>query len=393
MKKILVGAMLVLGAALVSAGAVADHVRTSAALFEPQDQRVAHAPLSDSAFAGLISRVSEPGGFFDSDNLISNETGYLHPLPKMAALGVNGGVYMGVGPDQNYSYIAAVRPEIAFMIDIRRDAALQHLLYKELMTRARNRMEYLCLLFGKPVPADIFTWSTRSLPAILDQVERIRPSRALFDSTVALVRKSLAEKAHTVSAGELSTIEYIHHEFYTYGLALQYSSLNRRSGRNYPTFRSLLLERDVNGDQAGFLASEDRFQFVKSMHARNLIVPVTGNLAGKHAVREIGSYARERSLTVSAMYVSNVEYYLSREGTFPAFADNVVSLPRNSRSVIIRSVFDNTGYMRSSTRSGFGTAFSEQLLGTVDAFVSTHHAGGYRAYGDVVTKGLLPLRE
>ena len=97
----------------------------------------------DSAFAKLVQRLSEPGGYFDSDNLISNETSYLHVLDGMRRLKVQGGAYIGVGPDQNFSYIAAVRPNIAFMIDIRRDNLLEHLLFKSLFAMSRNRVEYL----------------------------------------------------------------------------------------------------------------------------------------------------------------------------------------------------------------------------------------------------------
>ena len=98
------------------------------------------------SFASLSARLSEQGGYFDSDNLISNETSYLHVMPKLRELGVSGGVYIGVGPDQSFSYIAKIRPKMAIMIDIRRDNLLQHLLYKALFSRARNRVEYLCLV-------------------------------------------------------------------------------------------------------------------------------------------------------------------------------------------------------------------------------------------------------
>ena len=105
----------------------------------PSRPRIERAPaqavapaLSDSAFAALVARISEPGGYFDSDNLISNESSYLHVLGAMRRLGVAGGAYVGVGPDQNFSYIAQVRPRIAFIIDIRRDNLLQHLLFKSL---------------------------------------------------------------------------------------------------------------------------------------------------------------------------------------------------------------------------------------------------------------------
>ena len=79
----------------------------------------------DSSFAVLVERLSEPGGYFDTDNLISNETSYLHVIGELEELGVSGGAYIGVGPDQNFSYIAHVRPRIAFIIDIRRDNLLK----------------------------------------------------------------------------------------------------------------------------------------------------------------------------------------------------------------------------------------------------------------------------
>src|ERR671938_477777 len=124
------------------------------------------------AFAALSLRLSEPGGYFDSDNLISNETSYQHVLIKMRELGVAGGVYLGVGPDQNFTYIARIRPRMAIIIDIRRDNLLQHLLFKALFGRARNRIEYLCLFFGKPFPKTK-GWEQRSIKEMLEYLDSV----------------------------------------------------------------------------------------------------------------------------------------------------------------------------------------------------------------------------
>ena len=78
------------------------------------------------SFAALSEQLSEPNGEFDTDNLISNESSYLHVMPTLEQAGVSGGVYIGVGPDQNFSYIARIRPSAAFIIDIRRDNMLMH---------------------------------------------------------------------------------------------------------------------------------------------------------------------------------------------------------------------------------------------------------------------------
>src|SRR6185436_19334302 len=116
-------------------------------------------------------RLSEPAGYFPSENVVSNETSYLHVLDAMRRIGVKGGAYIGVGPDQNFSYVAAIRPEVAFMFDIRRDAMLEHQLFKAVFAMSRNRLEYLCVLTAKPAPANVTAWkdsSIKSLIALLD---------------------------------------------------------------------------------------------------------------------------------------------------------------------------------------------------------------------------------
>src|SRR5690242_4740074 len=100
-------------AILTGSFAVGSATRTSTRTAYASSLAPASTPV-DSAFARLVQRLSEPGGYFDSDNLISNETSYLHVLDGMRRLKVQGGAYIGVGPDQNFSYIAAVHPNIAF---------------------------------------------------------------------------------------------------------------------------------------------------------------------------------------------------------------------------------------------------------------------------------------
>ena len=112
--------------------------------------------VADTTFAGLITALSEPGGFFDTDNLISNESSYLHAIDALEDRQVTGGVYLGVGPSQNFAYIAHIKPSLAFIVDIRRDNLLEHLLFKALFARAENRVTFLAGLFGvRPPPVAI----------------------------------------------------------------------------------------------------------------------------------------------------------------------------------------------------------------------------------------------
>jgi hypothetical protein len=346
--------------------------------------------LSDSAFAALSARISEPGGFFDSDNLISNESSYLHVLGAMRRLGVAGGAYVGVGPDQSFSYIAQVRPRIAFIIDIRRDNLLQHLLFKALFEMSRNRVEYLALLTGRAVPNDVTKWKGRSIKDIVEHLEKAPPDPDQFETSRAMIHTKVRRYGIPLTPAEVQNIDRIHQAFFDAGLDLRFTSLGRPPRAYYPTLKTLILEHDLAGKQLAFLATEDDFQFVKSLEARNLVVPVVGNLAGDHALREIGKVMTERGEKLSALYVSNVEFYLMREGTFDAFAASVRALPHDSRSVIIRSYFGG-GFYGSHPQSVPGY-FSTQLLQTVDTFVSESTRGGYATYMDLVSKHNLELK-
>ena len=346
--------------------------------------------LSDSAFAALSARVSEPGGYFDSDNLISNESSYLHVLGAMRRIGVSGGTYIGVGPDQNFSYIAQVRPKLAFIIDIRRDNLLQHLLFKSLFELARNRVEYLALLTGRAVPNDVAKFNRRSIADVVEAVDQSQPDPDQFETTRTMVREKVKKYGIPVTAAELETIERIHKAFFDAGLDLRFTSLGRAPRPYYPTLRMLLLEKDLTGKQQTYLASEDDFQFVKSLQARNLVVPVVGNLAGGHALPEIGKVMATRGDKLSALYVSNVEFYLMREATFDGYAATVRALPHDTRSVIIRSYFGG-GFYGPHPQSVPGY-FSTQLLQTVDTFVSESARGGYSTYMDLVSKHNVPLK-
>src|SRR5262249_43942862 len=76
--------------------------------------------LSDQEFWKMSSDFSEPDGSFRSDNLLSNESYFQYVIPELNGTAKSGQVYMGVGPEQNFTYIAALKPKMVFIVDIRR---------------------------------------------------------------------------------------------------------------------------------------------------------------------------------------------------------------------------------------------------------------------------------
>src|SRR3989442_12944875 len=88
------------------------------------------ARINDQAFWHLVVDFSEAGGFFRSDNLVSNETTFQHVIPELRKRTRAAGVYLGVGPDQNFTHILAIQPKLAFIFDFRRQNILLHLMSK-----------------------------------------------------------------------------------------------------------------------------------------------------------------------------------------------------------------------------------------------------------------------
>src|SRR6185436_8313343 len=155
---------------------------------------------SPSPFAAQIASLSEPGGYFDTDNLISNERSYLQVLQDLRRRNVRGGAYIGVGPDQNFTYIAEIRPTVAFIVDVRRDNLLLHLLFKALFELSRTRVEYLAQLTGRPVPADIDAWKAAPVDRIVKLIDGPAAAPAAIDAMRRRADEAIARTGVPVTA-------------------------------------------------------------------------------------------------------------------------------------------------------------------------------------------------
>ena len=371
------GALLLLALGAAGCGADARPAPADAAPDgRPGTADTAAPAIPDSAFGALVEALSEPGGYFDTDNLISNESSYLHVMGELERRGVRGGVYLGVGPGQNFSYMAAIRPELAFLVDVRRDNLLQHLWYKALFERSGTRLDYLCLMVGRACGG---ASETLELEAVVRRVDAAPPVDTL-DALIAAVAAHAADAGVALTAGDRSAIRSIHRRFARAGLDLRFNTHGRTPRPDYPTLRRLILERDRAGDPAGYLVAENDYRYLRALQEANRVVPVVGDLAGDHAIRAIGREVERRGREVSAFYVSNVEFYLFGEGTFSRWIANLASLPLADRSVVIRSYFNR---FRTIPESVPGYA-STQLLERAPALLADWEEGRVRSYADLV---------
>jgi len=332
-----------------------------------------------SAFGTAIATLSEPGGYFDTDNLISNEWSYQQVLPDLQRRNVRGGAYVGVGPDQNFTYIAATRPTVAYIVDIRRDNVLLHLLFKAIFHHARTRVEYLALLFGRAAPADLDTWRAADVDKLARYVETAPKTdmaalRLHIDATIRGF-------GVTLSADEVRTIAGFHQRFAEAGLSLRFQSAGRPPQWNYPTYRDLLTDSDSTGRRGSFLATEDAYQFVRGLEERDLVIPLVGDLSGPSALANVGKAIAQRGEKLSAFYVSNVEFYLFRDGSFGRFVANLTRIPHAGNAVLIRSFF---GPARLTPARPGDNSVSQ--LQTVDDLLRDVAAGKVRSYGDLAVR-------
>jgi hypothetical protein len=333
------------------------------------------ARLSDREFWQLIERFSEPDGYFDSDNLVSNEDTFQSVIPDLTARVRRGGVYLGVGPDQNFTYILAVEPKLALITDVRRGNLHVHLMYKAAIELSADRADFLARLFARRRPAGLGPGATvadllrafRSLP---------RDASAQAEAIRAITARLTAAGRFPLRPDDLSAIAAVHSQFAAAGPDLRFVS--SRGGNWYPTFGDLQVATDDKGVARGYLATEAQYRRLRAMQQSNLIVPVVGDFAGPRALREIGRHLRMHGETVGVFYTSNVERYLFRDGTWQAFIANVATLPIDESSTLIRSCFD-------SCSGGVGSR-AVTLLDSMPALVRDAAAGRVRTYWDVLAR-------
>ena len=292
--------------------------------------------LTDAEFWKLVGDVSEPGGYFRiTDNFTSNEGEIGRVATMIRESGLTGGVYLGVGPEQNFTYIAALRPTMAFIVDIRRQAVVQHLMFKAVFEMAAERADFISVLFSKPRPAGLE--ANTPIQKMWEAFIAVPTDSAAGTRTYARIVESLTKThRYSLTEEESGQLKSVFDAFQAYGPAISTRGAGGGGGNNL-TFADLTgWTTDASGVPQSFLSTEENYRYVKTLHEKNLIVPASGDFGGPKTIRAIGGYLRERGATVSAFYLSNVEQYLFQDGKQKAFYDNVATLPLAATTVFIR---------------------------------------------------------
>jgi hypothetical protein len=335
------------------------------------------AELDDREFWQVIVDVSEPGGHFEDENFVSNEAGYERVMRRLQDAVKPGGVYLGVGPEQNFTYIAALRPRIAFIVDVRRQNMIEHLMYKALFELSEDRADYLSRLFSRPRPAGLDAGS--SVQALFQAYGAARADRRLFEENLARILAVLTERHRFgLTSDDRASMLKVFTAFYESGPDLKY--VFRGTAEIHPTYTSLMTAADEGGQHWSYLGTADRFQHIRQMQRRNLIVPVVGDFAGPKTLRAVGAYVRDHGGTINVFYVSNVEPYLFRSGSWKAFYENVMTLPLEGSGLFIRTFFGATARECRAQRPVIRTP----VLGSMAPLLSAYRRGDVKTQCDLV---------
>src|SRR5688572_5471567 len=296
--------------------------------------------ISDKDFWRMIVDLSERGGDFSNENFVSNELQYQDVVPALKVTTKPGGVYIGVGPEQNFTYVSVLQSKLAFVIDIRRQNMLELLMYKALFEMSPNRIDFVSNLFSRVRPEGLDTKTTPA--ALFAAVDSAKADPDLLTKNLQAIKGYMTGHGYQLSNEDVTTIEKVYQAFFRLGTRITYDSGNAAGvgARGFANYSRLMSTADITGRNSSFLANEENYLYVREMQRKNLIVPLVGDFAGPAVIRNVARYLTERKATVGVFYISNVETYLTdpQKQTFYA---NVTTLPVDSSSMFIRHILGN----------------------------------------------------
>jgi hypothetical protein len=370
---------------VASLGFATSALRAQAASTIPQH-------LSQRELWQLNADFSEPAGYFRSDNLLSNETGFQFVIPDLVRSIKPGSVYLGVGPEQNFTYIAALKPALAIIFDIRRGNMIEHLMYKALFELSANRADFLSRLFSRPRPAGLDSSATAQ--QLFEAYISASSDTALYRKNLAAIRKRLtSDDGFALADSDSKYLEYVYSAFFEGGPQISYSFPNGGGGfgrGNMPTYASLQAATDSSGRNWGYLATEANYRWLRDFETRNLLVPVVGDFAGPKAIRSVSHYLEDHHAVVGVFYTSNVEQYLFQGADeWKRYYRNVATLPLDSTSSFIRSI---GGGFRRGGGAPLRVAGQRMLLGgrlpsvtsSIQELLKAFDDGKILGYADVI---------
>src|SRR5262249_26225199 len=145
---------------------------------------------------------------------------YQDVIPALKATTKPGGVYIGVGPEQNFTYAAVLQSKLAFVIDIRRQNMVELLMYKALFEMSPNRADFVSNLFARVRPAGLDTKTTAAM--LFTAFENAKVDPDLSAQNLAAIKAYMTKHGYELTSEDISNIEKVYGVFPRGGPAINY---------------------------------------------------------------------------------------------------------------------------------------------------------------------------
>ncbi|MCP4676354.1 MAG: hypothetical protein GY854_12745 [Deltaproteobacteria bacterium] len=203
-----------------------------------------------------------------------------------SAIADSGGVFIGLGTDQNYLMAAWARPEILILLDFDQMVVNLHYAFRVLFLNAETPAEFVDM------------WSFERYEEVRDKIKQAYADRdKKFRRGVLQAFKVARRLVHA----RLRLI------IKTYGK------------RGIPTF----------------LSDKDQYQYIVRLFETGRVFPIRGDLTASNTVSDVAAAVKKLGLSIGTLYLSNAEQYFKYNGN--SFRQNMLALPLDEKSVVIRT--------------------------------------------------------
>lgn len=202
-----------------------------------------------------------------------------------------GGCYIGVGTDQNFSFIAKAKSDYAWLMDFDPVIVKVNLIHLYLLNISKDYEEFKNF------------WARKNEKKSFELVKQKFSSDKDW---------KMIEKAWEVSHRNFSGVE------------------DRLNELNFMSRKFGLVT---------FSNNTDEFLFLKKKVSENKIVAVNGDLTGSKSMRNISKLANSLGCKIRILYLSNAEEYFR----YPEdMRENFISLPTDEKGIVIRTMTSGT---------------------------------------------------
>ena len=330
----------------------------------------------------LIQQLGDkPVGPASADNLMTNEDSIASVVDEIDSKVPAGQVYLGVGPDQNFTLMTHARPAAGFIIDYRRKNQLLHFLHQALLQISESRIEYLENFWARPFSGPRHHQMQLSAEGFMAGFDKVEIDQRKLREVQEKVRVEIG-RWHELSPDELNEIARIQARLAGPGPEARFLAL-----KMYPTIRQMITGPSRSGKPGHWLADDESYATMRQLSLSGQIYPIAGDWAanaegGETVFSKLAAHLRQESRQVGCYYISDVEFFVFRSGRFSDYLANLALLPWHPGAVVIR-----TSTREISHRERMPGKSSTTICRPVKAFLEACHLGKINRWEDLWQPG------